>query len=328
MEAVKNPRVLVTRRLPGDWAARLRAAGAEIVPLPHDEDIALTREEFLALVAGCHGVGCMLTEVWNAEAFDAAGPQLRIVANYAVGFNNIDLGEAKRRGVVVTNTPDVLTDATADAAWTLLLAAARCAGRGERDVRAGRFQGWGPNDYLGVDLVGKTLGIVGPGRIGTAMARRSRGWDMQVIYSHRVDKPEFEAATGGRRVTLETLLRQSDFISLHVPLTAQTRHLIGARELSVMKPTAVLINTARGPVVDEAALVEALRAGRIFAAGLDVYENEPKLADGLAQLENVVLLPHLGSATFRTRATMAEMVADNIVAVLSGRPAPNPVPLP
>jgi len=320
--------VLVTRRLAGDWADRLRAAGAEIVPLPHEEDVPLARPEFLALVAGCHGVGCMLTEVWNRETFEAAGPQLRVVANYAVGYNNIDLAEAKRRGVVVTNTPDVLTDATADAAWTLLLAAARCAGRGERDVRAGRFRGWGPNDYLGVDLVGKTLGIVGAGRIGTAVARRSRGWDMKVIYSHFAGKPDFEAATGARRVTLDTLLREADFISLHVPLTPDTHHLIGARELAMMKPTAVLVNTARGPVIDEAALVEALRAGRIFAAGLDVYEREPELADGLTELENAVLLPHLGSATFQTRATMAAMMADNLVAVLAGRPAPNPVPMP
>jgi glyoxylate reductase len=279
----------------------------------------------LEAVRGCEGVISMLTDRWDAEAFDAAGPQLRVVANYAVGYNNVDVVEADRRGIAVTNTPDVLTAATADVAWALLMMAARRLGEAERCVRSGDFCGWGPNDWLGLDLEGKTLGIIGAGRIGTAIARRSLGWNMRVLYSHQACKAGFEEACRGIRVPLEELLRESDFISLSVPLTPATRHLIGERELSMMKPRSVLINTARGPVVDEKALVRALRNRQIFAAGLDVYEEEPRLAEGLQDLENVVLLPHLGSATFETRARMSEIAAENAVAVLQGRRAPNMV---
>lgn len=324
MEPVQNPRILVTRRVPGDWEAMLRDTGGTLL-LPEDPtDRAMPREEFLRKVHGCHGVGSMLTDRWDGEAFDAAGPQLRIIANFAVGYNNIDLGEAARRGVMVGNTPDVLTEATADIAWALLLAAARRLGEGERVVRTGRFHGWGPSDFIGVDLVGRTLGIIGPGRIGRAIARRATGWRMQLVYTHpsrRLDfKDEFH---GARHATLEELLRSSDFVSINTPLNEKTRHLIGARELALMKPTAVLVNTSRGPVINENALVEALREKRIFAAGLDVYEEEPKLAEGLTKLENVVLLPHVGSATLEARGGMARIMAENLLAAMEGRRPPH-----
>jgi glyoxylate reductase len=314
--------VVVTRSVPGDWRLVLEAAGLE-VQMAQDGDAVLPRVPFLHSIAGASAACGMLTDRWDREAFDAAGSRLRVVANFAVGFNNVDLAEATRRGVAVTNTPDVLTEATADTAFGLLIAAARRFGEGERVVRAGGFHGWGPSDFLGVDLVGKTLGIIGAGRIGSAIARRSRGWSMRVVYSHGSGKPEFEQEFSATRLPLPELLATSDFVSLSVPFTSATRHLIGARELALMKPTAVLINTARGPVVDEVALVRALRERRIFAAGLDVYEEEPKLAPGLMQLENAVLLPHLGSATVETRSAMGRLMAENVVAVLRGGVPPN-----
>jgi glyoxylate reductase len=228
----------------------------------------------------------------------------------------------------VTNTPGVLTDATAEIAWTLLMMAARRGGEAERLVRGGTWAGWEPLQMLGVDVVGRTLGIVGAGRIGTRMARMAAGFDMRVIYNHRRPNKEMDdlgGAGGARRVPLEELLREADFISLHVPLSDATRHLIGRKELALMKPTAVLINTARGPVVDEEALVEALREKRLFAAGLDVYEREPALHPGLFELENVVLLPHIGSATVSTRNRMAQMAAENLIAMLAGRKPATPV---
>ncbi len=318
-------RACVTRRVVGDWEVRLRGAGFDLV-LPKDgPDAPMPREEFLGKVAGCAGVLSMLTDRWDAEAFEAAGPGLRIVANYAVGYNNVDLAEATRRGVIVTNTPDVLTEATADTAWALVMMASRRLGEAERHLRAGRFHGWGPNDWIGVDLRGRTLGIIGAGRIGEATARRARAWNMRIVYSHQNPKPDFEAATGGSRVPLDQLLSESDFVSLHVPFTDKTRHLIGARELTLMKPTAILVNTARGPIVDEAALVVALRERRLYAAGLDVYEDEPRLAPGLVELENVVLLPHVGSGTPEAREGMARVATDNLLAVLAGKPPINPV---
>ena len=310
--------VVVTRNVPGDWRSFLESADLE-VQMAQDGDAVLPRVAFLHGIGGASAVCGMLTDRWDREAFEAAGSRLRVVANFAVGHNNVDLAEATRRGVAVTNTPDVLTEATADAAFGLLIAAARRFGEGERVVRAGGFHGWGPSDYLGQDIAGRTLGIIGPGRIGSAIARRSRGWSMRVVYAHAEQKEGFEREFAAERLSLPELLAVSDFISLSIPFTSATRHLIGARELSLMKPTAVLINTARGPVVDEVALVRALRERRIFAAGLDVYEEEPKLTPGLRDLENVVLLPHLGSATFETRAAMGRLMAENVVAVLRGR---------
>lgn len=263
--------------------------------------------------AGVDALLCLLTDRIDA-GFLAANPGLRIVANMAVGTDNIDLAAATRLGIAVSNTPDVLTDATADLAFALLLAAARRLAWADRYVRAGGFVGWNPELGIGLDVTGRTLGIVGAGRIGRAVAERARGFRMEVLLHSRSSGPP-----------LAELLERSDFVSLHVPLTQQTRHLIGAAELARMKRTAVLVNTARGPIVDEAELVDALREGRIAAAGLDVFEREPALAPGLRDLPQVVLAPHVGSATVATRARMAEVAARNVVAALLGEPIPNRV---
>ncbi len=256
---------------------------------------------------------CLLTDRIDAELLGTSS-RLKIVANMAVGTDNIDLAAARANDVLVSNTPDVLTDATADLAWALMLAAARRLAWGDRLVRSGGFTGWEPLMGLGMDVTERTLGVVGAGRIGRAVAERAAGFRMQVLTCRR------DSGT-----PLDELLDRSDFVSLHVPLTDATRHLIGAEELARMRPHAVLVNTARGPIVDERALVEALRSGEIGAAGLDVFEHEPALAPGLAQLTNVVLAPHVGSATIATRNRMAEIAASNVVAVLRGNPAPNPV---
>ena len=264
-----------------------------------------------------------LTDRIDADTL-ASARELKVLANYAVGYNNIDLNAAQRRGIAVTNTPDVLTDATADLTWALLLAAARRLVEGDRLVRSGQWTGWTPTQLLGAAVAGSILGIVGMGRIGQAVARRAAGFRMQVIYhSHRaVDTP-----TGAHWACrdLPDLLRESDIVTIHVPLTPETRHLIGAPEFALMRRTAILINTARGPIVDESALVTALQEGTIAGAGLDVFEDEPKLHPHLASLPQVVLLPHLGSATLATRVEMGMICLKNIEAILAGRPAPNRV---
>ena len=258
----------------------------------------------------------------DAETLRAAA-KLKILANYAVGYNNIDLAAAQQRGLIVTNTPDVLTDATADLTWALLLATARRIVEGDALVRSGAWTGWSPTQLLGADVSGKVLGIIGMGRIGQAVAQRAVGFRMAVLYHQR---QPLTAATGPQKWeyrSLQTLLEESDIVTIHVPLTPDTRHLVGARELNRMKPTALLINTARGPIVDEGALVEALTKGTIAGAGLDVYEEEPALHQALAHLQQVVLLPHIGSATLQARLQMGLICLDNIRAVLDGRPAPN-----
>ena len=262
-------------------------------------------------VRGVDALLCMLTDRIDASLLERAD-RLKLVANMAVGTDNVDLLAARRLGIPVSNTPDVLTDATADLAFGLLLAAARRLIWGDRLVRGAGFSGWSPLLGLGADVTERTLGIVGAGRIGRALAERARGFRMQVLLTRR---------SGG--VPLEELLERSDFVSLHVPLTRETHHLIGERELERMRAHAVLINTARGPIVDERALVRALREGWIAAAGLDVFEHEPKLAPGLADLPNVVLAPHIGSATVATRNRMAEIAAQNVVAAIEGKPIPN-----
>ena len=247
-----------------------------------------------------------------------------MIANFGVGFEHIDLEAATRRGIPVTNTPGVLTETTADLAFALILATARRVVAGDQRVRQGKFQYWAPLLFLGQEVNGKTLGIIGMGRIGQAVARRAAGFGMKLLYHSRTRlAPAEEQSLGVSLQPLETLLREADFVTLHVPLTPHTRHLIGSRELELMKNSAYLINTARGPVVDEAALVAALRQGRIRGAGLDVYEKEPELSPGLADLENVVLLPHVGSATVETRTRMALMAAENLLAGLRGDPPPN-----
>ena len=317
-------RVFVTRSLPDPGVEPLRAAGFDVEvhdgEMPPDPD---------ALRRGAREADALLTTLADridADLLDAC-QRLRVVANYAVGFDNVDVVAARARGIEVTTTPDVLTDATADLTWALLLAAARQLGRGDRMVRAGQWQGWAPTQLLGQPLGGRVLGIVGLGAIGTAVARRALGFGMRIVYANRSPiAPELAIELGAERLSVEELVRTADVVSLHAPLNAESRHLIDADALSAMKPTAILVNTARGALVDEAALVDALRVGRPAAAGLDVFEREPALTAGLTALDNVVLAPHLGSATTEARAEMARLCCDNIVAVLSGRPALTPAP--
>ena len=313
--------VYITRRIPDAGLERLRA-DVERVDM-NLENRALSTAELLAAVRGRDAIVCLLTDRMDAGVMDAAGPQLKVIADFAVGYNNVDIAAATARHIAVTNTPDVLTETTADIAWTLLLSIARRAVEGDRVVRGGAWQGWEPLQFLGREVNGGTLGIVGAGRIGHATARRAVGFDMRILYCSRTAKPEWEHTLAAHRRDLEALLAESDFVSLHVPLTDETHHLIGAAQMARMKPTAYLINTSRGPIVNEAALVEALRAGTIAGAGLDVYEHEPKLTPGLAALDNVVLLPHIGSATRETRDKMALMVADNVLAALQIQRPPN-----
>jgi glyoxylate reductase len=282
------------------------------------------KDEILAGIREAQAVICTLNERFDG-AMLAAAPSLRVIANYAVGYNNIELDAAKARGVVVTNTPDVLTNATADITWALILAVARRVVEGDQLVRQNRWAGWSPTQLLGVDLSGKTLGIIGMGRIGQAVARRAAGFEMTVLYWTRGKRPLPSSHASWQRVPFDELLRRSDFLSLHVPLTPETTHLVDEAVLRLMKPTAYLINASRGPVVDEAALVNALREGRLAGAGLDVYEREPELHPGLRELSQVVLLPHLGSATIETRIKMGLMCVENVLAVLGGKPAPNRV---
>ena len=311
-----HARVLVTRPLPEPGAGPLVTAGLEVEQQPVDAPLAAA--DLAALVAGQDALLCMLSDRIDGALLDAAGPSLRIVANFAVGFDNIDVPAATARGVLVTNTPDVLTDATADVAWTLLMAAARRVIEGDTLVRQGRWVGWTPTQLLGAPVAGRTLGIFGMGKIGRAVARRASGFGMPVRYHNRSRDEQAEQELGATYVPLDELLATSDFLSLHAPLNEGSRHVIDAAALAAMKSTAIIVNTARGPLIDEAALVDALRTGRIAAAGLDVFEAEPALAPGLAELDNVVLLPHLGSATTDARAAMAQLCCDNILAALGG----------
>jgi len=321
VSAPERKRVLVTRRLPGDVVGPLAERFDVEV---HEGTRAMPRDEFLRAAAGTSGVLTLLTERIDDEFLDAAGPQLLIVANYAVGYDNVDVPACTHRGVMVSNTPDVLTETTADMAWALLLSAARRIGEGERLLRSGDSWIWDPRMMLGVDVHGKTLGLVGLGRIGRAMAPRAAGFGMRVLYhsAHRAS-PAVEAGLGVEwRRDLDALLAEADFVSLHVSLNESTHHLIDAERLARMKPTAVLVNTTRGPVVDEAALAECLAAGGIFAAGLDVFEREPEIDPRLPTLDNCVIVPHLGSATVDTRLAMGALAVTNLVAALEGRRPP------
>jgi len=317
---VPDTKVLVTREIPESGLRLLE--GFDVTVLAEAPP---TRDELLDAVRGANGILATATERVDGEVMDAAGEGLEVVANMAVGYDNIDVEAAGERGVVVTNTPGVLDETTADVAFMLLLAAARRLGEAERLLRAGRWEWWGPKQLRGQDVWGKTLGIVGMGRIGRAVARRARGFGMEISYHNRSRDGEAEEDLGARYAELDALLETSDFVSVHTPLTPQTRHLIGAEQLERMKPTAVLVNTARGPVVDEGALADALAEGRIFAAGLDVYEEEPEVHPKLLELENVVLAPHIGSASFETRDRMAVLAAENLRAVLRGEQPKTPV---
>lgn len=316
------PAILVTTRIPEPVLQRLRRVAA--VDYFESSD-PMPREEFLTRLRGKHAVVCVLNNRVDAEALDAA-PTLKIAANIAVGFDNIDVAAAHARNVAVTNTPDVLTDAVADFTLGLILALTRRIVEGDRVVRAGRWTGWALDYMLGTELRGRTLGIVGFGRIGRATADRARAFGMRLLATS--PPPGETPLPVPEDVTCEALddvLTRADVVSIHVPLTAATRHLIGARELRLMKPSALLINTARGPIVDEVALVASLRAGHLAGAALDVYEREPVVHEGLLSLDNVVLAPHLGSATVETRTAMADLAARNVVAVLEGRAPITPV---
>jgi glyoxylate reductase len=311
--------VLVTRRVPPEGIELLRKSGAEV--RWHDEESALPRAKLLAQVRPCDGVIVTGGDRVDAEFLDAA-PKLKVVSCVAVGYDNVDLAGATQRRIAVTNTPDVLTDACADLTWALILGIARRVVEGDRLARSGEWRGWAPTQLLGVDVAGKTLGIVGAGRIGAAVAKRATGFSMRILYFSRNPKPEMDAL-GAKRMTFDEVLRESDFVCVHVPLTPETRHMFGETEFRKMKPAAYFINIARGPVHDEAALARALRDGWIAGAALDVYEHEPKINPGLLQMPNTLLLPHLGSATVETRRRMSVLAAENLLAVLDGRPCPN-----
>jgi glyoxylate reductase len=315
-----RPNVLVTRPIMQEPLERLRERCDVTV---HENEFGIPREELLQVVAGRDAIVTMLTEKVDAEFLAAAGPQLKIVANHAVGFDNVDLEACTDAGVLASNTPDVLTETTADTAFALIMAAARRVGEGERFLRARKPWIWGPLMMLGQDVHHKTIGIVGFGRIGQAVARRAKGFGMRVVYSDAVQLPAaVEAETGAQRLELDELLAQADVVSIHTNLTPETRHLFGADAFRKMKPTAVIVNTSRGPVIDESALADALEAGEIFAAGLDVFEREPEVEERLLELENVVVIPHLGSATVDTRNAMGHVVVDNVFAALDGKRPP------
>lgn len=316
-------RILVTGRIPDAAVERLRAE--------HDVDAwtgaeSIGRDQLLRRAAGSDAVVSLLTDRIDRELLDAAGPRLKVVANVAVGYDNIDVAACSERGVVATNTPGVLTEATADIAFALILMATRRLGEGERLIRSGDAWKWGMSFLLGTGLQGKTLGVVGMGGIGRATARRARAFGMDVVYQSRsaVD-PGVAAELDARRVELDELLEIADVVSLHCPYSPATHHLIGARQLAAMKPSAVLVNTARGSIVDEDALATALDERVVASAGLDVYEHEPRVHPALLRLQNVVLLPHLGSATVETRTAMATLAADNVLAVLRGDQPPTPI---
>ena len=319
-----RPRVFVARRIPAEGLdAILAACDAEVWP----DELPPPRETLLQRVAGVDGLLALLTDRVDDELLDAAGPGLRVVSNYGVGYDNVDVPACTRRGVAVGNTPGVLTETTADLAFALLLAAARRVVEGDRSVRDGQWRTWGPLMLLGRDVHASTLGIVGFGRIGQAVARRASGFGMRVLYHarHRVAE-DVERATGATLASLPDLLAQSDFVSLNVSLTPDTRHLIDAAALRSMKPSAILVNTARGPVVDTDALVDALRTGVIRAAALDVTDPEPLPADHpLVALDNCIVVPHIASATEATRGRMAAMAAANLLAGVRGERLPNPV---
>ena len=322
-----RPRVFVARIIPDEGIEAIRA-GCEMDLWT--DDLPPPRDELLRRIAGCDGVLTLLTDRVDDEFLDAAGPSLKVVSNYAVGFDNVDVAACARRGVRVGNTPGVLTDTTADLAWALLMAAARRLPEGDRYVLDGRWTTWGPLLLLGPDVHGATIGIVGFGRIGQAVARRAQGFGMEILY-HDVQRlpDEVTGPLGATYVPLEELLPRSDFVSLHVNLSPETKHLINAETLSRMKPTAVLVNTSRGPVVDQIALADALRDGTIWAAALDVTDPEPiPMDDPLVALDNCLIVPHIASASRATRGKMAAMAAANLIAGVRGEPLPTEVPPP
>jgi len=316
-------KIFITRKIPDVGIKMLEEKHTVVVS---QFDGVLTKEEIIEMGRGSDAVLSLLTDSMSAEVMDGIGKQLKVIANYAVGYNNIDVKAATERGIIVTNTPGVLTEAVAEHTIALLFAIAERIVESDEFVRQGKFVGWAPMLFLGSSIIGKTLGILGLGRIGMEVARRMHeGFDVKMIYYDKNRNEEFEKQWGITYVDFETLIRESDFLSVHVPLLPETTHMIGEKEMRMMKKTAYLINTSRGPVVDEKALVISLKDNIIRGAALDVFEQEPELAPGLKDLANVVLTPHIASATDETRNKMSEMAAGNILAVLDGKEPINPV---
>ncbi|HQH46962.1 MAG TPA: D-glycerate dehydrogenase [Candidatus Syntrophosphaera thermopropionivorans] len=314
---MQKPKLFITRYIPEPAIKRLEEVfEVEIFP----ENRAITHEELKEKVKDIDALICLLTDNIDHEIIEAAS-NLKCISVYAVGYNNIDVETATKHGIVICNTPGVLTETTADLAWALIMSCARRIVEADRFVREGKFQGWEPMLMLGNDIFGKTLGIIGMGRIGRAVANRALGFDMKVIYYDPQVDPE-SLPSDYVSVDLTTLCQNSDFISIHTPLTPETRHLIGEKEFNLMKSTAILINTARGPIIDEQALISALKENKIASAGLDVYENEPVIPEELIKLSNVILLPHIGSASYETRTKMALLAAENAIAVIEGKNPP------
>ncbi|MBC7128809.1 MAG: D-glycerate dehydrogenase [Thermoplasmatales archaeon] len=310
-------KIFITRRLPDEGMELLKGHEIEI----YEGDTPPSKEEIIEGVRGKDALICLLTDKIDAEVMEN-GKNLKVIANYAVGIDNIDIAEATKRGIFVTNTPGVLTETVADLAWALMMAIARRIVEGDEFMRQKKFKGWAPMLLLGRDIYGKTLGVIGLGRIGKAFARRASGFSMKILYYSRKRDEEFEKETGANFVSLKELLEESDFVSLHLPLTKETYHIIGEKELKMMKKTAYLINTSRGKCIDEKALIKALKEGWIGGAALDVYENEPEVSDEILSLKNVVLAPHVGSASYETRSRMAIMVAENVLSALNGKIPP------
>lgn len=311
--------VFVTRKIPQSGISLLQKHHQVTVS---NQDRVLTKQEIIDQAKDADGLLCLLTDTIDEEVISSL-PNLKMIANYAVGYNNVDVSFASKKKIPVSNTPDVLTDTTAELAWALVFAVSRRIVESDSFSRAGKFKGWGPMLFLGTDVTKKTLGIIGAGRIGTAMALKSQGFDMNVLYVNPHKNEILESRLNAQKTDLKNLLKKSDVISIHVPLTDETHHLISEKELKMMKETALLINTSRGPVIDENALITALENKWIFGAGLDVYEHEPRIPERLKKLDNVVLLPHTGSATKETRSNMAVMAAENMIAGLSGKKPPN-----
>ncbi len=315
-------KVFITRKIPKVAEELFRENGIGVKSFNDNRPI--TQEEIIRECENVDGIISLLTDRFDKAVLSALN-RCRVIANYAVGFNNIDIHYAKEKGIVVTNTPDILTDATADLAFTLLMTCARRALEGDRMVREGKFTGWEPELLLGMELRGKTIGIVGAGRIGQATAERAKAFGMDILYYSKSKKEDFEQRLGAEKSTLENLLKKSDVVSLHLPLNEMTNKLLSSDKLELMKRDSILINTARGEIIDEDYLIEMLKTNRIASAGLDVYENEPNVKEGFLSLKNVVLFPHLGSATVEARDEMATLSAKNVINVLKGKKAITPV---
>jgi glyoxylate reductase len=319
-----QPRIFVTRIIPERGLAMVRGLADKYDVEIWQDPLPPPYEVLLQKVKGLDGLVCLLTDKIDANLMDAIGPQVKVISQMAVGFDNIDIPAATARGIPIGNTPGVLTDTTADFAWTLLMAAARRVVEGDKFTRAGKWKTWGPIDFLGPDVTGATLGIVGFGRIGQGVAKRAQGFDMRLLYYDTQRYPDAGQQYGAQYADLDTLLRESDFVTLHTVLSADTYHLMDDDRLKMMKPSGILINTSRGPVVDPAALYRALSSGTIAYAALDVTEPEPiKLDDPLLSLDNIIIAPHIASASFQTRNKMATMAAANLIAGLKGERLPN-----